>query len=276
VPTPAGDVYSLAATLYDLVAGKPPRPVPWPIDSFDHLGVILRSPVVPVVGVPPELHQVLVRALHPDVGERTPTAVRLRDELRALGPDSVPVVDHAPLPTSAHKRWPVIAAGVVAVLAIAGGGWWWGGGAGTTAAKESGSLPTNGKTDDLPPPRLKACATGYCVAEPTCFHGITTAGGQAAAARRAGSCADDHYWEAFAGGWLSGDVPKVDSDELAAAPEVASVCTEEAMKANTRPTVNTSTWQVTAVGFKDGDRSYVLCMGAREEGGETTTSAFGS
>lgn len=275
VPSAAGDVYSLAATLYDLLAGRPPRPVPWPIDSFDHLGVILRSPVPPVAGVPPELHQVLVRALHPDTGQRTPTAARLRDELRALGPDSVPIVSHVPAPATTRKLWPVVAAGVVAVLAITGGVWWWGSGT-TTAAKEGGSLPTTGKPDDLPPPRLKACATGYCVAEPICFHGVVSIGGQAATARRAGNCAEEHYWEAFAGGWLSGDIPKVDSDELADAPEVANVCTKEVMKANTRPTVDTSTWEVTAVGFQDGDRSYVLCIAAPDEGGETITSAFGS
>ena len=66
-PTPAADVYALAATLYDLLAGKPPRPVPWPVESFDHLGEVLRSPVPRVPGVPQDLHDTLVRALHPDL-----------------------------------------------------------------------------------------------------------------------------------------------------------------------------------------------------------------
>ena len=76
-PTPAADVYALAATLYDLLAGRPPRPVPWPVESFDHLGEVLRSPVPRVPGVPQDLHDTLVRALHPDLAHRTPSASRL-------------------------------------------------------------------------------------------------------------------------------------------------------------------------------------------------------
>ena len=81
VPTPQADVYSLAATLYTLLAGKPPRPVPWPITSFDQLGEILRRPIAAVDGVPPALHDTLARALHPDANLRTPSAAQLRDEL---------------------------------------------------------------------------------------------------------------------------------------------------------------------------------------------------
>ncbi|QTR01481.1 serine/threonine protein kinase, partial [Saccharothrix algeriensis] len=117
---------------------------------------------------------------------------------------------------------------------------------------------------------------GYSVAEPTCYHGINSIGGQAATARRAGDCSIPHYWEAFAGGWLSGAIPLVDNDELVAAPEVRGVCTAEAMKANTRPTVDTSTWEITAVAFGEGGRNYFHCFAKDPESGETTTSAFGT
>nr|BFE47955.1 hypothetical protein GCM10017745_13820 [Saccharothrix mutabilis subsp. capreolus] len=75
----------------------------------------------------------------------------------------------------------------------------------------------------MPPPRLEACATGFCVAGPTCC-----------------------------------------------------VCTAAAMKADTRPTVDTSTWEITAIAFSEGDRGYFHCFAKDPELGETTTSAFGS
>jgi len=326
-PTPAADVYALAATLYDLLAGRPPRPVPWPVESFDHLGEVLRSPVPPVAGTPLDLHEALVRALTPDIAYRTPSAARLRDELKGIaggapapaplaffpdrspdpnpgpspnpGPDPNPgpgsdprtgPLVHAhpyppsgpeparhprpgPAPATKRKPWSLVAAAGLAVV-VALGAWWW-----TTRGPATGNAaapPTAPTTGDTAPPRLEVCGTGYCVAEPTCYHGINSIGGQAATARRAGDCSIPHYWEAFAGGWLSGAIPLVDNDELVAAPEVRGVCTAEAMKANTRPTVDTSTWEITAVAFGEGGRNYFHCFAKDPESGETTTSAFGT
>ncbi|GGP59055.1 serine/threonine-protein kinase [Saccharothrix coeruleofusca] len=279
-PTAAADVYALAATLYDLMAGKPPRPVPWPIESFDHLAAVLRSPVPPVAGVSPYLHAALERALHPDAAHRTPSAARFRDELAHETRPAEPQREQRPK----RKVW--LAAVAAVLLVVAGAGlWWWN--RDTTAATNA-QLPQQeapqqeaprqdgAKEDALPPPGLKACPTGYCVAEPTCYRGITSIGGMAATARRTADCSVQHYWEAFAGGWLSGPVPKVDNDELAKAPEVAGVCTVEAMKANTRPTVDTSSWEITAIGVTEGDQSYFHCLASDPEVGETTTSAFGS
>jgi tRNA A-37 threonylcarbamoyl transferase component Bud32 len=292
-PTPAADVYALAATLYDLLAGKPPRPVPWPVESFDHLGDVLRSPVAPVAGVPQELHDALVRALEPDVARRTPGAAQLRDELSRVamtpaGPTG-PVVGGGPgqrfepqagsgyVRPPTKKPWPLVIGAAVLATVVAGGTWWWatknsdtaapGAQAGTTAGSSTGTK--------LPPPDLEECATGYCVGEPTCYRGIVSTGGEAATARRVANCSEEHFWEAFAGGWLSGPIPEVDNDDLIKAPEVADVCTAEAMEANTRPTVDTSDWKFTAVGFADGEATYFHCLASPPEGGETTTSAFG-
>ncbi|GLZ30373.1 hypothetical protein Lesp02_25620 [Lentzea sp. NBRC 105346] len=272
-PTPAGDVYSLAATLYDLLAGKPPRPVPWPIESFDHLGHVLRSPVPPVPGVPQQLHDVLVRALHPDASLRTQSAAQLRDELRLPAVQSVPHLSPPPPPSPANKKvWPIAAAAALVVAITVGVVLW-------TNKDKPGDNPTgaNNATLESAPPFLKDCGTGkYCMAQPTCYHGITEIGGMAAVARRTGDCSIQHYWEAFGGGWFSGEIPKIPSDELLKAPEVASVCTKDAMGSATRAGVDTSTWQIAAVGFADGKRNYFHCLASPEEGGEVTTSAFGS
>ncbi|MFC6089564.1 serine/threonine-protein kinase [Saccharothrix lopnurensis] len=310
-PTPAADVYSLAATLYDLLAGKPPRPVPWPIESFDHLGEVLRSPVPPVPGVPRDLHEALVRALEPDTAHRTPSAARLRQELSGraashtppyagpntpqAGPNTprgipsgpphprsgppqapqyiAPAFPTSPPPTT-RQPWPLVLGAAALAAAVALGTWWW-------TTRDTGGTAASSTTDvtpaaaDPPPPFLTGCDTGFCVAEPTCYHGINNFGGQPATARRAADCSVEHFWEAFAGGWLSGSVPAVTSDDLARAPEVANVCTPAAMKANTRPTVDTSTWEITAVGFTEGDRSHFHCLASEPGAGQVTTSAFG-
>ncbi|MEU4764710.1 serine/threonine-protein kinase [Actinosynnema sp. NPDC023794] len=315
-PTPAADVYSLAATLYDLLAGKPPRPVPWPVESFDQLGHVLRAPVPWVPGVPQGMHEALVRALEPEVGRRTPAAARLRDELRRVAEASVPSQVSRPAAESpawgspplaglpprdsrpvagasprvspplagsgyvrppAKKPWPLVISAAVLATLVAVGTWWWA--SKSTATSTTSTLDAEStagsSSKTLPPPNLKECATGYCVAEPTCYRGIVSVGGKAASARKVGNCSEEHFWEAFAGGWLSGPVPDVDNDELAKAPEVASVCTAEVMAANTRPSVDTSGWRFTAVGFTDGDLTYFHCLAAPSAGGETTTSAFG-
>ncbi|MFS8101445.1 serine/threonine protein kinase [Lentzea alba] len=271
-PTPQADVYSLAATLYTLLAGKPPRPVPWPISSFDQLGEILRRPVPAVNGVPPALHETLARALHPDANLRTPSAAQLRDEL--LDPMRQPTVPVGAPPK--RKVWPFVAAAALVVVLVGGVIAWNLFDNKKAGAQGPGPATTQqGGAEDVPP-FLKKCDSGFCIDQSTCFRGINEVGGQPATARKVGSCADEHYWEAFAGGWLSGDIPGVSSEEMLNSAEIVNVCTPAVMKANTRPTVDTTGWEMAAVGFKDGTRSYFLCLGSDPEEGEVVNSAFGS
>ncbi|HEX8864409.1 MAG TPA: serine/threonine-protein kinase [Lentzea sp.] len=272
-PTPQADVYSLAATLYTLLAGKPPRPVPWPITSFDQLGEILRRPITAVNGVPPALHDTLARALHPDANLRTPSAAQLRDEL--LDPMRQPTV---PVPQRpGRKPWPLVAAAVGLVVLVVGGVLTWNlfNGEKVGAQGPGPATTQQGGVEDIPP-FLKKCGDKFCIDKSTCFAGINHAGGEVATARRRASCAEEHYWEAFAGGWLSGDIPKADSDVLVKSPELAKTCTPEIMKANTRQGVDTTGWEITAIGFKDGTRNYYLCFAKNPDIGEDVTSAFGS
>ncbi|MEQ4718846.1 serine/threonine-protein kinase [Nonomuraea sp. B19D2] len=107
-PTPAGDVYALAAAVYALMSGRPPR---FPESGVPNLAMILalhRLPVPEIPGVPPELTAVLRRALASDPRERTPSAAAFRDALAAvpLGPSSGPAAVPAPSPAG-HPAAPL-------------------------------------------------------------------------------------------------------------------------------------------------------------------------
>jgi Protein kinase domain len=89
-PTTRLDVYGLAATLYALLSGRPPRMASWPPASLSELTDGLHAPIPPVPGTHPDLLAVLARALDPDPESRTPGAAVLRDELRALPAAATP------------------------------------------------------------------------------------------------------------------------------------------------------------------------------------------
>ncbi len=83
-PAAAGDVYSLAATLYALLSGRPPR---FPESGVVNIAVIMalhRLPIPEIPGVPPELTAVLRQAMDSDPARRTPSVAALRDALTDL------------------------------------------------------------------------------------------------------------------------------------------------------------------------------------------------
>ncbi|MFD6550416.1 serine/threonine-protein kinase [Streptomyces sp. NPDC058398] len=88
-PTTTGDVYSLAATLYALLRGRPPH---HPDDgtqlSLAELIVRHTWPYADLPNVPNALNAVLRQALETDPASRTPDASSLRDALAAVDVDT--------------------------------------------------------------------------------------------------------------------------------------------------------------------------------------------
>ncbi len=93
IPTPAGDVYSVGATLYLLLTGYEP---PFRDDRHDRT---VRLPSEESQSIPIELEQVVLKAMSYDVADRYPDAQAMLDELRRLGYAWQPAARPAAAPT---------------------------------------------------------------------------------------------------------------------------------------------------------------------------------
>jgi len=286
-PSVAGDVYSLAATLYTIACGRRPRQIPWPAQSLDQLIGALRAPV-PVIGeIPPALDGALRRALAAEVTQRTPTAAALRDELR--GAPAARPTPPAVAPPPRSRRVLRAAAAVVTALALAAAGFLARGFVDPDAAASSGSsgapsssLPASSDTATdaatALPPGMTECdgheTSGLCVPD-QCFGGIVNIADQQVNARTE-PCDKEHSWQAFSGRWLPDGAIDLELPDIVALPEVAGICTAEVMADRTLPDVDTTGWQIEVLPSDrgSGGRAYAYCLAGPAEGG-STTSAFG-
>ncbi len=84
-PTVAADIYSLAATLYAMLAGRPPH---YPADTRSPSPAAMPAlrglPIEDIPGVPPRMLALLRQCLSADPARRPPSAATLRDALAGL------------------------------------------------------------------------------------------------------------------------------------------------------------------------------------------------
>ncbi len=286
-PSVAGDVYSLAATLYTIACGRRPRQIPRPAQSLDQLVGALRAPVPAIGEIPPELDGALRRALAAEVTHRTPTAAALRDELRGA-PAARPTPPAVAPPTGSRKALRAAAA-AVAALALVAAGFLVRGlvdpapvvASGAPGTSSSVATPTSAgdPVDSGLPPNTTTCegheTRGLCTPD-QCFGGIVNISDQQISARTA-PCDGEHSWQAFSGRWLPDGALDLELPDIVALPEVAGSCTAEVMAARTLPGHDTTGWQIEVLPTDRGSngRPYVLCLAAPAEGA-SAGAAFGS
>ncbi|MFI5955640.1 protein kinase [Cryptosporangium sp. NPDC051539] len=156
-PSPLGDQFSLGASLYALLAGRPPR---WPetgTPSLATMVMILDDPIPDIPGVPPGLSAVLRRAMAPYAEDRYPSSAELRDALSSLDLDddtgsrsagfgAAPPVSPGPAgqPSGPPSSPPSSGGGVYGSAAASGGVWGAASASGSASASASGSAPVSG------------------------------------------------------------------------------------------------------------------------------------
>jgi serine/threonine protein kinase len=101
-PMATGDVYALAATLYALLHGRPPRFPESGVVNIPTIMALHRLPIPDIPGVPPAFTDVLRQAMAGDAAQRTQTSAELRDALAGLRPDGTP-------DPAAHREGPALA-----------------------------------------------------------------------------------------------------------------------------------------------------------------------
>lgn len=263
-PSPRSDIYALGATLYALLAGRPPR---FPAGADLSVPEIIRlhdAPVPDLPGVPTDLTTVLRYALAKDPARRYPDAGALRDDLARLGGSTQPTVITGPIrppvqlpvPASASasvettgsrqtRRSMVLAGAALAAILVLFGVWYFAvrdRGGGTAGPEVSAGAPSNNSAElerqfgvrttvDGCPAAAVDGVQARCVERAECWSGPVLINGEVNSIRKL-PCDQEHAWETFAIAPVPADLGNAYLDVLEANPRVAALCATETLLAS--------------------------------------------
>lgn len=299
-PTEYGDVYSLAATLYALLAGHPPR---WPGPAAPTVADMLERLSEPIERIP-EVKQTFMDLLLSSLADEPtdrPTAAQFRDRLRALEltpapppprtrPERPPrkalkvAARTAPVPVlvsmegtefAPQRRGLRIFLALLLALLVAG---LVSAFLALRTASTSTQPPAATTTIQVPttpraaPPSVVAAPAGfvdcaealgagaYCAVENECYGTLGGYGGGLLAGAKI-DCEETHLYQTFAAGRLKYSVAR--QETLKADPLVKQLCTPDVANRMLRPKDQRNDWEIFALGPQDDGEDFFRCIFGR-------------
>jgi hypothetical protein len=288
-PTEFGDVFSLAATLYAVLSGRPPR---WPDSTTPSVPDMLErqdEPIEVIPGVDPDLMDLLQTAMSAEPSER-PTAARFRDELAALplpGPAARVLSTEwtsPPPPIPANPASRLYGAGgppqrrvlvVIAILAVLLIGAIVAGLVAWSRPSVSGGptpvLTTSDAVTVTPTPPVQVpegfilCSaryggTTFCARTAECWAGVISVSDVPAVATPR-ACPESHVYQTFAAGRLGYDAHR--QSQLEGDKQVRKVCTLATANAMLAARYRRTDWEILVVGPQRDNEDYYRCLFGR-------------
>ena len=298
--TEYGDVYSLAATLYALLSGRPPRALDGKTPSIAEVMELQQEPIARIPGVDPKFMDVVMAGLA-DAPTDRPSAAQFRDRLAALAltddpaglpskTDRVasapipvtgtPVVRTEPTPRGEQSRSLLVLGAVMVVLVIAliitvvnlrnrpvetaGGP---GGSSASNAAPQPtpSTSPGESSTPQAVPNGFTNCssqlgAATFCAVTPECWAGVISVSDVPSVATAQG-CGKRHIYQTFAAGVVGYDVRR--QSKLEADRKVRRVCTADVVNSMLRKQDRRSNWEVLVIGPQLTEDNFYRCIFGR-------------